>query len=84
MPATDCLKAAVLVLCAALIPALWPIAAAAQSPGLTRSQIARIDSVFAPYDAVDVPGCALALSRHDTLVFDITRADWERSRLGAP
>ena len=70
MPATDCLKAAVLVLCAALIPALWPIAAAAQSPGLTRSQIARIDSVFAPYDAVDVPGCALALSRHDTLVFD--------------
>ncbi|MEO8578367.1 MAG: serine hydrolase domain-containing protein, partial [Gemmatimonadales bacterium] len=44
--------------------------AIAQGSGLSRSQIARIDSIFAPYDAADVPGCALALSRHETVVFE--------------
>lgn len=58
------------VVCAWLALTLAPTSLGAQGAGLSRSQIARIDSVFAPYDAVDVPGCALALSRHDTLVFD--------------
>ena len=53
-----------------LLTAAVPSGLVAQSDALTRSQVARIDSIFAPYDGVDVPGCALALSRHETVVFD--------------
>ena len=43
---------------------------AAQQPGLTTDQITRIDSVFAPYMALGVPGCAVAVSRRDTVVLE--------------
>jgi CubicO group peptidase (beta-lactamase class C family) len=44
--------------------------AAAQQPSLTSAQIARIDSVFSAYAAPDVPGCAVGVSRHDTVVLE--------------
>ena len=42
----------------------------AQSPALTPAQIARIDSAFNQYNAQDVPGCAVGVSRHDTVVLE--------------
>ena len=45
-------------------------ASSAQSPTLTAAQIARIDSTFSQYNAQDVPGCAVGVSRHDTVVLE--------------
>ena len=50
-----------------LLPAM-PVSA--QQPTLTAAQISRIDSLFSRYSAADVPGCALAVSRHDTVVLE--------------
>ncbi len=44
--------------------------AGAQQPALTSRQIARIDSIFAAYAFSDVPGCAVGVSRRDTVVFE--------------
>ena len=57
-------------LLAAAAMALITTASSAQSPTLTPTQIARIDWAFAPYNAQDVPGCALGVSRHDTVVLE--------------
>lgn len=40
----------------------------AQQPALTAGQIARIDSIFSAYAYSDVPGCAVGVSRRDTVV----------------
>jgi CubicO group peptidase (beta-lactamase class C family) len=48
--------------------ALVPLSAVAQSPTLSPQAIARIDSLFRKYDRPDAPGCALGISRHDTVV----------------
>ena len=70
MPATVRLNAAASAICAGLALGLAPGSLGSQGAALTRSQTARIDSVFVAYDATDVPGCAVAISRHDTLLFD--------------
>ncbi len=49
---------------------LGSVPAAGQQASLTLPQIARIDSVFAPYAALDVPGCAVGVSRRDTVVLE--------------
>lgn len=54
----------------AFIFALFAATAEAQTPALTPAQIARIDSAFSQYAAQDVPGCALGISRHDTVVLE--------------
>ncbi len=41
----------------------------AQAP-LSAAQMSRIDSIFAPYAALDVPGCALGVSRHDSVILE--------------
>jgi CubicO group peptidase (beta-lactamase class C family) len=53
----------------ALLIALVSVPAAAQS-SLTAAQAARIDSIFSKYAASDVPGCALGVSKHDTLILE--------------
>jgi CubicO group peptidase (beta-lactamase class C family) len=54
----------------ATILALVPLSAAAQSPTLSPQATARIDSLFRKYDRPDAPGCALGISRRDTIVLE--------------
>ena len=53
----------------ALLTALVSAPAAAQS-SLTATQKTQIDSIFARYAATDVPGCALGISRRDTVLLE--------------
>ena len=50
--------------------ALFLSAPAGAQSTLTNAQIARIDSIFSQYAASDVPGCAVGISRHDTVMFE--------------
>ena len=52
-----------------ILLALAALPASAQ-PSLTPAQVSRIDSIFARYNATDVPGCALGISRRDTVVLE--------------
>ena len=49
---------------------LTPLATDAQQPTLPPSQIAKVDSIFSAFNRADGPGCALGVSRHDTLVLE--------------
>jgi len=53
---------------------------AAQTP-LSSAQVSRIDSIFAKYASPDVPGCALGVSRRDTVILERAwgSADLEQS-----
>jgi CubicO group peptidase (beta-lactamase class C family) len=45
-----------------------PVVAHAQQVTVPPAQIARIDSIFSAYNRPDGPGCALGVSRHDSVV----------------
>jgi CubicO group peptidase (beta-lactamase class C family) len=50
--------------------ALAPLSAIAQGPTITAQSLERIDSLFSKYNKPDAPGCALGISRRDTIVLE--------------
>jgi len=53
-----------------LLVTTFPLLARAQQPAFRSAELARIDSVFSSYAAANVPGCALGISRRDTLILE--------------
>jgi CubicO group peptidase (beta-lactamase class C family) len=52
------------------ILALAPLSAIAQGPTISAQSLERIDSLFGKYKSPDAPGCALGMSRRDTVVLE--------------